>query len=129
LFMPEGVEYILKSTDTDKVKQEMETKGFGTVDTVALVSERKRGCGKRKPGGYYVVTKQGAKPSQKVEEVVDKLVKAGVVKPEGLEVKGSYIRFVTPIDINVKRFRGLKRWNLDPRAEQEAEMILEAMQD
>lgn len=129
LFLPEGVDYILKDSDTDKVKHEMESKGFDTVDSTTLVREVKRGCGKRKQGGYYVVTRQGNKPNQTAQEVVDRLVKAGVVNPDGVEVKGSYVNFVNPIDINVKRFRGLKRWNLDPRAEQEAEMILDALED
>lgn len=129
LFIPDAVEYILKESDTDVVKEAMEKeRGFRTVNQKVVEFEAKRKCGKRKPGGVYVVTSVTEEASKSAKEVVEKLVKDGVVSPEGVEVNGSFIRFLEPISVDVKRFRGIKKWSLDPRAEDEAEMILDALE-
>jgi len=128
LFLPSAIEYILKAEDGEEVKKQMEQdRGFETVTGEVLLTEAKRGCGKRKAGGVYVVTRGGDKPTKRAEDLVKALVEAGDVKPEAVEINGDFIRFLAPIDIDCKRFRGLKKWNLDPRAEAEAEMILEAV--
>jgi len=128
LFIPDAVEYILKAEDTELVKDKMEgERGFRTVTEQLVKVEPKRKCGKRHPGGVYVVTDVKEGETKSAKEVVEQLVKDGIVTPEGVEINGSFIRFLNPIDVEVKRFRGIKRWSLDPRAEDEAEMILEAI--
>jgi hypothetical protein len=130
LFLPDAVEYILKAEDTEAVKEQMEKdRGFQTVSESVVKLEKKRKCGIRHPGGVYVVTdvRKGTGPSKSAKEVVEQLVADEIISPEGIEINGSFVRFLNPIDVDVKRFRGIKRWSLDPRAEDEAEMILEAI--
>ena len=64
---------------------------------------------------------------ERAEAILKELVESGAIKAEGAEVNGNFIRFVNPVEIDCKRFRGLKRWSLSPKAEAEAEMILEAV--
>lgn len=127
MFIPSAVEYILKPEDDAKVKAEMEAKGFRVVEATAIAGERKRGCGKRKHGGYYAVTDEAAK-AERAEDAVKKLVEAGLIDPEGAQVNGDFIEFLKPVAIpGTKRFRGIKSWSLDPEVEDEAEMIMEAL--
>lgn len=128
LFLPDAVEYILKAEDTEVVKDQMEKeRGFRTVEERLVKVEAKRKCGKRHAGGVYVVTDTKEGESKSAKEIVEQLVTDGIISPEGVEINGSFVRFLNPIDVDVKRFRGIKRWSLDPRAEDEAEMILEAI--
>lgn len=128
LFVPQGLEYILRAGDDDKVKADIEKAGATTVTMLEVDGERKRGCGYRKPGGTYLITKTTGRSPADVKRAVEELIEKGLISPEGVEVKGAFARFVTPIPIlGVKRFRGLKRWSMDPRVEMEADMILEAM--
>lgn len=126
LFIPSGIEWIVPAGADETLKAEMKARGFKLVPEKTLKTEARRGCGKRKPGGVYVVTKPAA-GADKAEAILSELVDKGVVKPEGVEVSGSFVRFLSPVPIEAKRFRGMKRWSLDPAAEREAEMILEAM--
>jgi hypothetical protein len=128
MFIPSAVEYILKPEDDEKIKEEMEAKGFKTVPAAAIVAEAKRGCGKRKVGGYYAVTEGATTSTERAEAAVEKLVEAGLIEPEGATVNGDFIQFLKPVDIGgTKRFRGIKTWSLDVEVEEEAEMILEAL--
>lgn len=128
VFLPSAVEYILKAEDGEDIKKQMETeRGFRTVEQTVLITEAKRLCGKRKAGGVYVVTDVQGKPSKRAKDLVKALVEAGKITPEAVEINGDFVKFLAPIDIDAKRFRGLKKWNLDPRAEAEAEMIMEAV--
>jgi hypothetical protein len=128
LFLPDAVEYILKNDDTEAIEQEMKDNGMDTVKTAVVDVEPKRGCGKRHPGGLYVVTKPNHQPSKDIKDVVERLIKSGVVKPDGVEINGNFAQFINPVDIKVKRFRGLKRWGLDPDAEDQAQLVLEALE-
>jgi len=125
MFLPSAVEYILKPEDDDAVKDQMKGANIRTVSTT--VHEPKRLCGKRHAGGVYVVTdttEDGTKP----QAVVDELVAKGLIEPAGVEVKGNFVEFLSPVSIDTKRFRGIKRWSLDADAEDEAEMVLDAME-
>jgi len=132
MFVPAGLEYILKPEDTVTVEEEMKAKAIETITAAAVEKELPRGCGKRKPGGIYVVTHTNVQSNEKTQEdiktVIDRLVKLGTIDPKGADITGNFAEFVAPVEIDsVKRFRGIKRWSLDPRAEQEAEMITDAM--
>jgi hypothetical protein len=127
LFVPSAIEYILPEGATDELKAEVEARKFKTVAPVGALVERKRKCGYRKPGGVYVVTATTDEAAVEARAIVEELVKSGRISAEGVEIVGGLVKFLSPIPIESKRFRGLKRWNLDPRAEEEAEMILDAM--
>jgi hypothetical protein len=127
VFIPSAVEYILKPCDDEEVKKRMEARGISTVTQTQLKSEVIRKCGKRHEGGVYIVASTSEEPTKQMVEVVEELVKKGLVEPDGVEIKGDFVRFIEPVETEVKRFRGIKSWCLDPRAEEEAEMIFDAM--
>jgi len=126
MFVPDRVEYIVSGEET-KEKME-EVKDFAAVSKSELVLEPRRGCGKRKVGGVYAVTVPG-EDSKKAQKAVDELVESGIIEPEGVDLHGSFVRFLNPIAIDEKRFRGIKSWALDARVETEAEMAAEALED
>lgn len=127
--LPSDVEYILKADDNLAKQVEIEEAGFKTVTTKEVSVEIARGCGKRREGGFYVRTGTGER-TEDTKALVDKLVAAGHIEPEGAELIGTFVRFVNPIDIpGVKRFRGLKTFSLIPEAEDEVEMAVEALGD
>lgn len=126
LFIPGAIEYIMNANESKEVKEEMEKRGFNLVDQKVVELEPGRGCGKRHAGGLYVVT--NPKDKEKLaKELVKELVKQGKISPE-VEVNGNFIRFLNPVDISEKRFRGIKRWDLNPQAEDEAQMIMEGVE-
>jgi len=127
MFIPSAIEYILKPEDDEQVRKDMAAAGFRLVEVTAAEAEHKRGCGKRKPGGVYAVTDKGEVTAEAAKAAVKDLVDSGKLQPEAVELNGNFARFLVPVDIDCKRFRGLKKWSLDPRAEAEAEMILDAM--
>jgi hypothetical protein len=131
VFIPDQAEYILTGADKEELLKKLEEKKVKTVTREALRVERRRGCGYRKPGGYYIVTRkaeQGEQTSDDVEAVIKELTDKGIINPEGVQVMGSFVRFLNPIPIpGTKRFRGVKKWGLDPLAEAEAELALEAL--
>jgi hypothetical protein len=113
LFLPQAIEVIVGGEGSPEAEA-AKAAGFAPVTTATVATERKRGCGKRKPGGVYVVTK--AEGDTKAKEAVDALRKAGIERE--VEVKGNFIRFIEPIEIHgVKRFRGLGRVELAALAE------------
>lgn len=126
VFLPSGVEYILSPADTEQVKNELEAANITTVEVAKAKVEKRRKCGFRKPGGYYVVTHTGAS-SKSTDEVIKELVDKGAISPE-VEVKGNFVQFIQPVEIDAKRFRGIKRWSLLPEAEDEAQMILDGLE-
>lgn len=126
LFLPSAIEYVLKVDDNDAIKAEIEARKITTVTTAAVAAEAKRGCGKRKAGGYYVVTRTEDNDAD-AKAIVEKLVAEGKIDPEAVEINGNFVRFLAPVEIDCKRFRGIKRWSMDVDAAEEAEAILEAM--
>lgn len=125
MFIADAVEYILAEGDDEAFKAIVEERGVRTVTAEALAAERKRGCGKRKPGGFYLVT--SSSPTRvDMKALVKDLVEKGKIDPEA-EVHGCFARFVNTIPYDGIRFCGVKKWAVDPAAEDEAVMILEAM--
>lgn len=119
MFIPERVEYISRGSEGEAMLERVED--FTIIDHATLRKEERRKCGKRHPGGVYAATSKGSKPSKRAVKVVDELVSKGVVEEGDCEVVGSLVVFKSPIDISgTKRFRGIKRWALDPAAEREA---------
>jgi len=126
LFVPGKIEYILKGEDDEIAKKAAEERGFRIVTEKEVAKEVKRGCGKRKPGGYYAVTeKEGGEKD--AEKAIAELVERGVLKPEGTQINGQFAEFIEHVDINEKRFRGIKRWFPSTEAAEEAEMIRDAL--
>lgn len=107
LFVPNDVEYILSGDESEETLAKLE--GFKKVTRTTLMAEAPRKCGRRHSGGTYVVTTVEGDPMA-AKRALKELVAKGLVKPEGAEIKGSFIRFLTPISINAKRFRGIKTW-------------------
>jgi hypothetical protein len=124
VFQPQRVEYIAKGDETaDELKK---MKGFTVVKKEALAIEHKRKCGTRKAGGVYVVTSADGDAGA---ALLDEAVKSGLLKPDGAEVHGNFVRFSRSIPVAEKRFRGLKRIDLKTvkDAADQAEMIADAM--
>jgi len=123
VFAPERVEYIARG---DETKEELKAlKGFTIIKKTVLKTEAKRKCGVRKAGGVYAVTSASGTEGDKL---LADAIKAGLVKPDGAEVHGSFIRFGRPVPVSEKRFRGLKKIGLAmvKNAVEQAEMIAEA---
>ena len=129
VFVPSKIQYILKPEDDEMVKKTMEEKGFELIPPAMLALELPRGCGKRKNGGFYVVAdhEKGTVTESSLLKRTKELVDGGFVKSDEVEITGNFARFLCPVEISDRRFRGLKKWSLNPRAEEEAEMILDAI--
>lgn len=131
LFVPTDVEYVLKDEDTKEVEKEMKSKGYGIVTTKQLAKEVPRKCGYRHKGGVYVVSSNNVDKRKQVKKLVKEMVSAGIVEPDGCEIKGNFIKFIKPVVVdNLKRFRGIKRWDIAdiPAVRGEAEMIMDALE-
>jgi hypothetical protein len=126
MFMPDRVEYIFKDGEPERAAKAAE-KGMEVVHTIHLAGESKRKCGVRKPGGYYITTTKDETgiPTEDMKAKVEDLKAKGLV--EGASIHGSFATFVNKVSISCKRFRGMKRFSMDPVAEDEATMIMEAM--
>jgi hypothetical protein len=126
MFLPSAIEYIMRPEDTETMKKEMEAKGYRVIAPGKVATEIKRGCGRRKAGGYYAVT--DAESKRAIEATVKELREKGAIPDGEVELNGDFVRFVTPVDIpGTKRFRGIKSWSLSVAVEEEAEMIMEAV--
>lgn len=125
LFIPDSVDYIVKEGDDAEFLKDAEEKGIELVAPERLEAERKRRCGVRKPGGYYISTAPSASATEAVEKRIAELEAKGAI--EGAEIRGSFARFLVPVEYTGKRFRGLSRFAMDPDVEDEAVMILEAV--
>lgn len=126
VFVPSGIEYILNGKENEIVKEHIAD--FAQLDMVEIRKEPKRKCGKRIPG-YYVVTRKGKKPMKAAKEVVKELIAKGVIKKGDVDVTGDFIRFAKPVEYpGLRRFRGVKSFNLIPEAEDQAEMALDAVE-
>jgi hypothetical protein len=125
VFIPTDVEYILSGRETEVVLREVEK--FKLVEMTVVADEVERGCGKRHPG-YYVVTRKTGPTKEYTKKVVEELSKKGVIEG-AVEMIGDFVRFVKPVEISgVRRFRGVKKFNLVPEAEEQAEMVLDAIE-
>jgi hypothetical protein len=129
LFVPSCVEYVMKKEDSEEVGNEIRDRGFKTVPLNIVKTEEKRKCGGRKEGGYYVVTDK-EEIGERTNKVVEELISRGVVKPEGIDIKGDFIHFLYPIPVEEKRFRGIKKWGIEEGSEikESAEMIMDALE-
>ncbi len=127
MFIPESVEYILTGEETEKAMDLV--KDFVKVDKATLVAEPRRRCGYRKPGGVYVVTSKEADPKLARKAIRD-LVDRGVVKADGAEATGNYVRFTRPVPINRKRFRGIGAMSVEElgAVSEQAEMATDALE-
>lgn len=123
LFVPERIEYIVDGTESED--EMAKVRDFAKITTEMLVAEKDRKCGRRKPKGVYVVTSVEGTGAAKT--VVDKLVESGAIEPDACEVNGSFIRFLSPVPVCEKRFRGIKHWTPSPDLEAQASDILEAL--
>lgn len=126
MFVPQDFEYIVPDGAQEDIVEKMKADGATFVTEAEVKLEPKRGCGKRKAGGVYVITNTAGNPVP-TTKAVEQLVEEGKLNPEGVEVHGQFAHFLTPVPIEAKRFRGIKRWGLDPAVEDEAEMIAEAI--
>lgn len=127
LFVPSRIEYILSGDeDEDKLKTVEE---FTKVTKEVLETEVRRGCGYRKPGGVYVYVETETKSSE-AKRRLDELVELGIIKPEGAEIFGSFVRFLSPVPIVAKRFRGIKHIDysaLSAALVEETEMVMDGL--
>lgn len=124
VFVPSDIEYILNGKENELLQEQIES--FKKLDMAMVKKEAIRGCGKRHPG-YYVVAKTG-KATKAAKDVVKELVAAGVIDPKSADINGDFVRFTKPVDApGLRRFRGVKKFGLIPEAEEQAEMIMEAM--
>ncbi len=125
MFSTERIEYIARG---DETKEELKKlKGFTIVKADRLGLEAKRKCGVRKAGGVYAVTTATGSEGDKL---LAEAIKAGLIKPNGAEVHGSFIRFGRPVPVAEKRFRGLKKIPLKTitDAVDQAEMVMDSME-
>jgi hypothetical protein len=123
LFVPTDIEYVLREEDNEEIKKIMEKRGFRLVYSTELSVEKERKCGYRKKGGVYAVAKTS-------DGTLEELVKIKKIKPKGVEIKGDFIKYLNPVSIDGKRFRGVKRWKIEGNSEVEEEtmMILDALE-
>lgn len=126
MFVPQNIEYIVGNEAKEAVTKKAKEAGAKLVTEAEVKLEAKRGCGKRRGGGVYVVTSPKGN-SKNVKEAVATLVEEGKLDPQAVEINGQFAHFIRPVPIDAKRFRGIKRWNLDPDVEDEAEMIADAI--
>lgn len=124
MFIPQDVEYIVAGDEDEKTLEKV--KEFTKVEKSLVVREVKRGCGYRRERGVYAVSSAKGDPKA-AKKVLQELVEHGVINPEATEISGSFVRFVEPIEVDTKRFRGIKSWSLNVDVEEAAEDILEAM--
>jgi hypothetical protein len=127
-FVPSGIEYIAREEDAEEIKEMMRDHGAKIVEEATLATESRRGCGVRKPGGVYVTTDKDA-DGEAAKATLAKLVEEGAIKPDAAEVVGNFVKFLAPVAIDEKRFRGIKRWTMVEEAAEEVEMAAEAMED
>lgn len=126
LFIPTAVEYILKEGDGGEIREMMHKRGFELITTEILKTEQERKCGHRKEGGVYVVAKDFEKKA--IEEKISELIKSKIFC-HSYEIRGNFIRFLCPVEIDSKRFRGIKRWSVkNDEIEEETDMIIEALE-
>lgn len=125
VFVPTDVEYILSGRETEVVLREVEK--FKLVEMKVVATEVERGCGKRHPG-YYVVTRKNGNTKEYTKRVIRELSDKGVIEGS-VDVIGDFVRFIKPVEVHgVRRFRGVKKFNLVPEAEEQAEMVLDAIE-
>lgn len=123
LFVPERIEYIT-APDDDEARLAEIAEFARVVSPEGLAGEGERKCGRRKEGGAYVVTSPRGKKSKEAL----KALKAIGMPETGVELHGAFVRFLDPVDITERRFRGIKRWDYAPAAAVEAASdVIEAL--
>lgn len=124
LFFPTGMEYIAATLDS-AAREARKAEGFDIITGAKLSAEKKRGCGRRKPGGVYVTAGHidGVAKHSKVESTIIEALKAA-----GAELRGPLIRFLKPVGVDYKRCRGVKSVRTDGELRRELEMIQEALE-
>ncbi|KKN79954.1 hypothetical protein LCGC14_0334620 [marine sediment metagenome] len=125
LFIPQGIEYILRPGDAAEAMKKLREAGIQIVTPGALAREMLRKCGRRAEGGVYIVTDPSADPKLS-KSAIDDLVAKEFIKPGEVEVQGAFASFIRPIPIVQKRFRGVKRIKIPAKASVPAQHILEA---
>lgn len=126
LYIPSAIEWIMPAGTEAKVAEAMAARGFTIIPEAAIKAEVKRGCGYRHAGGAYAVT-HAKGGEEKAKEVLKELVAKGIVKADSADISGSFIRFVTPVPIEAKRFRGISHFAYDTRLKAETEAIFDAL--
>ncbi len=126
LFIPQGIEYILRPGDAAGAMEKLREAGIRIVTPGALAREMSRKCGRRVEGGVYVVTDPSADPKLS-KAAIDDLVAKGFIEPGEVEVQGAFASFIRPIPIVQKRFRGVKRIEIPAAAVVPAQHAVEAM--
>jgi hypothetical protein len=126
-FVPKDIEFIVPTGAADAVRDEAAKRGFKLVEQVATAAEPIRGCGRRKAGGVYVVTKDVELDIATKNKLMEELVATGKVPDGGATLTGAFLQFIEPITIEERRFRGLKKWDLTPETAMSAELMLEAV--
>lgn len=125
-FLPEKIEYIVEGGEDEKKLEAIKAAGAKKVSKKTLATELERKCGRRRPGGTYLVTTVET-TTERAEDLVKRLVEDGHIEASGADVNGSFVRF-SPISIDAKRFRGIARYSLDPDVEAEAELAIDELE-
>lgn len=126
-FVPSGIEYIAREEDAEEIKELMKDHGATIVESKTLLTESRRGCGVRKAGGVYVVAAADSDGAA-AKATLAKLVEEGAIEPDAAEVVGDFVKFLAPVAIGEKRFRGIKRWTMVEEAAEEMEMAIDSME-
>jgi hypothetical protein len=126
MFVPSHIEYIVDPGDDEEKLEAMRAAGAKLIPLAKVKKELPRGCGKRKPGGVYVVTKPSKEKAMSFSgDVLESL--------GGCDLHGDYVRFGTAVAIpGVKKFRGTKSFDVEalgPAVLAEIKMIQEALED
>jgi len=126
-FIPSGIEYIARAEDAEEIREAMKDRGAKIVEEATLVTESRRGCGVRKAGGVYVVASADS-DGMEAKATLAKLIEDGTIEPDAAEVVGDFVKFLAPVAIDGKRFRGIKRWTMVEEAAEEMEMAVDSME-
>lgn len=121
-FVPD-IEVVLRGRENQNEVLAQQIAPFGQVNVTDAAREPERSGDRatnlRREPGYYATAKAG-KPSKQALAVAKELVDSRAIKG-GYEVIGDFIRFDKPIKVGeLKRFRGVKRYDIMPAAKMSA---------
>lgn len=127
MFMPTAFEYMVP--DDGLPEKAPDAEAFKYVEPSVRKAEGRRKCGRRKEGGTYVVASTEG-DAERAKKRLAEMVEKGQIDDLECEITGDFVRFLEPVAIHEKRFRGLKSGWLPPvEASDEAEMALEGDDD
>lgn len=109
LFLPDRVEYIANTDDDKKKKKEIEKQKVRFITQRELSQEILRECGERVEGGSYLVSDD----TERTRALIRELQRKQIIKRKEVKVYGGFIEFNEPVEMELKRFRGLKKWSPD----------------